>query len=121
MIYNFKCTECGFNVEVVQPIATASFEDRNCPRCSKITATHVFEGAPAVATSGMSNAPLDVVVGRDASARWADIARRQEIRNDVRQKSGEEAVRMTGRNQFEAIPGAQRQAVTAPNSGRDDD
>jgi putative FmdB family regulatory protein len=121
MVYNFKCSECSFVVEVVQPMATATLEDRNCPRCNKITAKHVFEGAPAVATSGMTHAPIDVAIGRDAEARWADIKRRQGLRNKVRQDSGEQAVQMTGRNEFAPIKGGRLETVAAPNSGEDKD
>jgi putative FmdB family regulatory protein len=122
--YEFKCSECNFIVEVIQAMATATFGNRKCPRCNKMTAVHVVS-APAVATSGMTHAPIDVVVGRDAAARWADIGRRQELRNKARTAGGTEegsgAVRMTGRNKFEAIPDAKRVLVNAPNDGRKDD
>jgi len=120
MIYDFQCVVCKFVLEVIQPMQTATFEDRVCPRCGK-NAKFMFDGGPAVATSGMSNAPIDVVVGRDAEARWSDIKRRQAIRDNVRQTSGEQAVRMTGRNEFEPIKGGRLATVVAPNSGEDKD
>jgi hypothetical protein len=90
-----------------------------CGKCGKDSGIEIH--APAVLTGGMSNAPIDVVVGRDAEARWADIKRRQELRNKVRQDSGEQAVRMTGRNEFTPIKGGRLETVAAPNSGEDKD
>lgn len=121
MIYNYKCTECSFNIEIIQSIAIATFEDRNCPRCNKVTAKHVIDGAPALGLSGMSHAPVDIAIGRDAEARWSDIHRRQNIRDKVRRESGEKAIRMTGRNEFAPIKGGRLTTVTAPNSGEDKD
>ena len=122
MIYHFKCEGCSFVQEVIQPANTATFEDRKCPRCGKAT-KHQFEGAPAVATSGMSQAPIDVIVGRDAAARWEDIGKRQALRNKARAaaglKEGDGAVRMTGRNQFEAIPDAKKVFVETKFSSED--
>jgi hypothetical protein len=90
-----------------------------CGKCGKDSEIEV--SAPAVLTAGMSNSPVDVVVGRDAEARWADIKRRQGLRNKVRQESGEQAVRMTGRNEFAPIKGGRLETVNAPNSGEDTD
>lgn len=120
--YTYKCkdADCGFVTEHIQSMKDPLPDTIKCQKCGKDSEIAILT-APAVATSGMSNAPIDVVVGRDASARWADIAHRQELRNKVRRESGQEAVRMVGRNKFEAIPGAERVAVEAPNSGRDDD
>jgi len=72
-----------------------------CTKCGG-PADHVFEGAPAVATSGMSQAPIDVVIGRDSEARWANIRQRQEKRDQIRRESGKPNLTMTGRNSFEA-------------------
>jgi putative FmdB family regulatory protein len=119
MIYEFKCTDCGFVLEVIQSMQAATFEDRTCPKCGK-SAKHMLE-APAVATSGMSNAPIDVVVGRDAEARWSDIRRRQALRDKVRKESGETAVSMTGRNEFSPIKSGRREFVKVLNDGLHDD
>ena len=124
MIYHFKCNSCSFVQEVIRPANGMTFEDRDCPRCGKKkTSEHQFEGAPAVATSGMSQAPIDVVVGRDAAARWEDIGKRQALRNKARAaaglKEGDGAVRMTGRNQFEALPDAKKVFVETKFSSED--
>jgi putative FmdB family regulatory protein len=115
-IYEFKCTSCGLLQEIIMPMNSATFENRTCTKCKSKTAKHVFAGAPNVATSGMSTAPIDVVVGRDAEARWADIKKRQEIRNKARAESGAECLRMTGRNRFEGIRGARKIVVEAPDT-----
>lgn len=114
-IYEFKCEGCSLVQEIIMPMATATFEDRKCTKCKKKTAKHVLS-APNLATSGMSQAPIDVVIGRDAEARWADIRKRQAIREKVREASGEQAVSMTGRNEFQPIKGAERRFVKAGNA-----
>lgn len=100
-IYEYFCEKCN----VVREHACA-IEKRPdslpCPKCGEQVRQAIVT-APAVATSGMSQAPIDVVIGRDAEARWADIHRRQEMRDKVRQESGKEAVQMTGRNEFKPV------------------
>lgn len=119
--YSYKCqdTECGFVTELVQPMKDPTPDVVKCGKCGKDSGIEVT--AAAILTGGMSNAPIDVVVGRDAEARWADIKRRQELRNKVRQNSGEHGVRMTGRNEFQPIKDGRLTTVNAPNSGTDED
>jgi hypothetical protein len=50
----------------------------------------------------MYTAPIDVVIGRDAEARWSDIHRRQGDRDKVREEAGKSSLIMTGRNDFQA-------------------
>jgi putative FmdB family regulatory protein len=101
--YEYLCEKCNVVREHVSHIEQRP-ESLPCPKCGKPAYQAVLT-APAVATSGMSQAPLDVVIGRDAEARWSDIRRRQEDRDKVRRESGKEAVQMTGRNEFKPIDG----------------
>jgi putative FmdB family regulatory protein len=98
--YDYRCTECGAVQELVQSVHKELPKELKCPCGAK--AEHVILRAPGVATSGMSQAPIDVVIGRDAEARWADIHRRQEIREQVRKEQGKQGLTMTGRNEFQA-------------------
>lgn len=116
--YSYKC-DCGFVTELIQPMKDPTPDTVKCGKCGADSKIEIF--APAVLTGGMSQAPIDVVIGRDAEARWADIRRRQDLRNKVRKDSGEQAVRMTGRNEFAPIKGGRLETVSAPNSGEDKD
>ena len=116
--YTYKC-ECGFVTEHIQSMKDELPETVKCQKCGKDSKIAVLS-APALGLSSMSNAPIDAIVGRDAETRWADINRRQELRNKVRQESGEQAVRMTGRNEFAPIKGGRLETVAAPNSGEED-
>jgi len=115
MIYKFKCESCSLQIEIVETASTMKFDDRECPRCSGAS-KHVFEGAPAVATSGMSNSPLDVAVGKDAEKRWSDIYRKQEVRDKIRKETGEKALRINSKNEFAPLPGARLETVTIPQN-----
>ena len=101
--YDFRCLDpsCAVVQELVQSVHKALPDSVPCPKCGG-RAEHVFLKAPAVSTIGMTNAPLDVVIGRDAAARWDDIHRRQDIRNRVRRESGKQSLTMTDRDAFEA-------------------
>ena len=44
----------------------------------------------------MSNAPLDVVIGRDAAKRWDKIHEKQAVRDKVRRDSGKEGLTAVG-------------------------
>src|SRR5208337_3334661 len=110
-VYEYRCDDCNVVMEHVSHVEQRP-KSMPCPKCGKPAAQAVVT-APAVATSGMSVAPLDVVIGRDAEARWCDIRRRQEMRDKVRQDSGKEAIQMTGRNEFKPID-KQLQTVETP-------
>lgn len=97
--YLYKCDTCNIGIEHIQPMSKDLPAFLPCPSCSG-EAQFVVQGAPAVATSGMSNMPIDVAIGKDAAARWADINKRQEIRNKVRAASGETGLYASGRNEF---------------------
>lgn len=106
--YNFKCKECGTVRELVQPMANKLPDWLKCPKCGA-RAELVWQGAPAVLRGGSANASVDVVVGRDADARWADINKRQELRNKVRKDKSSLGLTATGRNEFQPLSEKQKQ------------
>ncbi len=112
MHYDFKCNKCSCVRELIQPMSDSLPEKLPCikPGCKGQCTQVVY--APAISHAGMSNEPFDVAVGRDAEVRWADIRRRQELRNKVRKESGEQALVMTGRNEFQPIKGAKLGPIT---------
>ncbi len=106
MIYDFRCQKCSCVRELIQSMKDPLPDKLPCikPGCGG-TCDRVIH-VPMISQAGMSNEPFDVAVGRDAEVRWADIRRRQAIRNKVRKESGEQALVMTGRNEFAPIKGA---------------
>jgi putative FmdB family regulatory protein len=106
MRYDFRCQKCELLVEHIQSIKDLLPEKLKCPRPGCDGKCVIVVSAPAIAHSGMTHEPFDVAVGRDAEARWADIRRRQDLRNKVRKESGEQALVMTGRNEFQPVKGA---------------
>ncbi len=114
MIYKFRCddSDCGVVEEKVMTIA--DFEKLwdaspvvgkvfgKCPKCGG-RSEQQMDGAPAVMTSGMSQAPLDVVIGRDAEKRWKNINQRQDKRDKVRREAGKTGLTQTGYNEFQPL------------------
>jgi hypothetical protein len=73
---------------------------KKCPKCGKRCEQTIF--APYVATSGMSQAPLDVVIGRDAEKRWDRIHERQGVRDKVRKESGKAGLTKVGQDEYKS-------------------
>lgn len=105
MKYDFRCQKCECVQELVQSIKDPLPGKLKCKvkDCGGWALQIIY--APAVSLQGMTHEPFDIAIGRDAEVRWADIRRRQAIRNKVRQESGEQALVMTGRNEFAPIKG----------------
>jgi hypothetical protein len=90
------------------------FEDRVCPKCGGV-AKHKL-GAPSILTSTTSaNQSIDVVIGRDANARWDDIHRRQELREKVRTESKTQGLSFVGRNEFQPLSDTKKTIRTDAN------
>ncbi len=105
MVYKFKCysKKCGVTHE--QSIPAKDFDsskDAVCPKCKGV-AKYVFDGGPAVMTSGMSQPSFDVVIGRDAEKRWENINQRQAKRDKVRKESGQAGLTATGVEEYKPI------------------
>jgi hypothetical protein len=111
MKYDYRCQKCGCVQEHIQPITAPLPETLKCVRPGCKGKCTIVITAAAISKSGMTHEPFDIAVGRDAEARWADIRRRQDLRNKVRKESGEQALVMTGRNEFQPIKGAKLTSV----------
>ncbi len=100
-------------------MATATFEDRCCPvkDCDGWCHYHL-KGAPAVSTNNMSKQSFDVTVGKDAAQRWEKIKARQEVRNKVRQETGEKALIATSHESYRTLPGTKLREVVIPESAQ---
>lgn len=104
MRYDFKCGACGLVMEHIQPMSDKLPSWLKCKKCGGRSLQAI--SAPMISRKGMSNESFDSVIGRDAEVRWADIHKRRAARDKVRKESGEQAVSMTGRNEFKSIKGA---------------
>jgi len=96
MIYEFKCHNCDLVLEHLCPMGEQP-SYKKCPKCGK-HCEQVY--GSAVLTSGMSQAPLDVVIGRDAEKRWNRIHERQEVRDKVRRESGKAGLTKVGKDEY---------------------
>jgi len=99
MTYEFKCHDCDLVLEHLCPIGEQP-SYKKCPKCGKRCEQTIY--APYVATSGMGQASLDVVIGRDAEKRWDRINKRQEVRDKVRKESGKPALTKVGQDEYKA-------------------
>ncbi len=99
MIYEYRCNLCDLVLEHLCPIGEQP-QFKKCPKCGKRCEQTIF--APYVATSGMSNPSLDVVIGRDAEKRWGTIHRRQEVRDRIKKESGKSGLTKVARDKYEA-------------------
>lgn len=111
MKYDFRCQKCSCVQELIQSIKDPLPSKLKCKvkDCGGWAQQVIY--APALSRVGMSNEPFDVAVGRDAEVRWADIRRRQALRDKVRKESGSQALVMTGRNEFQPLKGAKLGAI----------
>ena len=118
-IREYKCVKCG---ALTERLLMSKAENDNppattrCDRCKELAELRQFPSSISIARSGMSNAPIDIEIGRDASARWADIHARQEARNKVRQEAGGNAVVEVRKNEFVPMPAERKdlnKSVTA--------
>jgi hypothetical protein len=81
-----------------------------CIKCAEPASRKVdwAELKVAVSRQGSDNAPVDIVVGRDAQARWDDIHRRQELRDKTRKETKSVGLTATGRNEFKPLSAGDR-------------
>ena len=97
MIYEFKCRDCDLVLEHLCPIGEQP-SYKKCPKCGKRCEQTIY--APYVATSGMGQASLDVVIGRDAEKRWDRINKRQEVRDRIRKESGKSGLTKISKDEY---------------------
>jgi predicted nucleic acid-binding Zn ribbon protein len=112
-IYEYKCEGeggCGAVTELVQPMSASKPSTIPCKFCH--TPAWPKLSVPGIGTNGLSNAPIDAVVGRESEARWSSINERQNKRNKVRREAGKQGLVATGYNEFTPISAEQRLART---------
>lgn len=113
-IFEYNCS-CGLRHEhLVLPPHTAP-TTHPCPRCRAEAVKQDYPSSVALARSGMDNPPVDNFIGKDAERRWADIHRRQETRDRVRQETGTQGLTMVGRNDFQPLSPTQKELRTSLN------
>lgn len=114
-IREYKCTSADCNAVTEKVVMGEPDKTTRCPRCGTVAELKVYSTVN-VARAGESNAPIDIIIGKDAEMRWNDIHSRQEIRDNVREQSGTVGLTSVGRNEFAPISSehkALRTEVTA--------
>lgn len=114
-LFEYRCGACGLTEERLIMGSRPAPPTDTCTRCGKVSQKMAFPTRVALARSGMDNAPVDNLIGADADRRWADINRRQEIRDRVRAQAGETGLSMTGRNEFTPVTVQQKELRTSLN------
>ena len=114
-LFEYRCVACGLTEEHLVMGSRPAPATETCSRCGASSQKLDFPTRVALARSGMDNAPTDNLIGADADRRWSDIHRRQEMRNKVRQESGEAGVSMVGRNEFVPVTVQQKELRTSLN------
>ena len=117
--YNYQCWVseggCGikFSVEHLTGKAPQTFR---CPMCGK-EAKQQLHGFSIVHGKTMEKgASIDVVIGRDSEEKWSRIHERKIVRDKIRQSTGTQALKATGRSDYQPIKGGHLEAVTVPES-----
>lgn len=114
-LFEYRCSSCGLTEERLILGTRPAPPTDTCTRCGASSQKLDYPTRVALARSGMDNAPVDNLIGRDAERRWDDIHRRQEIRDKVRVDSGEAGLSMTGRNEFTPVTVQQKELRTSLN------
>ena len=114
-LFEYRCSSCGLIEEHLIMGSRPVPATQVCGRCKSEAKKLDFPTSVALARSSMDNAPTDNLIGADADRRWSDIHRRQEMRNKVRQESGEAGVSMVGRNEFVPVTVQQKELRTSLN------
>jgi hypothetical protein len=99
--YDFQCEKCDIVKELVQSVHKKLPKSIPCPGCSG--PMEFKTPLVALGVSTMDTAPVDVVVGRDAEAKWERIHERQAKRDKIRQESGVVGLTATGTNEYEPL------------------
>lgn len=111
-IREYKCPSCGLMMEKIIPTNDTPPPYSTCSRCGAESEYRPIPSSIGIATSNFSHQKMDVAIGRDAERRWADINERQQIRDSVRQKSGQVGLSMVGRNEFVPLSSDQMETRT---------
>jgi len=90
----YKC-ECGV---LTEKVILGSKEVPMSISCSKCGGVAVFMPMPSSVSLGrstFSEAPLDIMIGKDANRKWESIHAQQEVRDKVRKETGSVGLTMT--------------------------
>ena len=116
--YNYQCWVsdggCGVKFSVEHLIGQAP-HTYLCPMCGK-EAKKQLQGFSIVHGKSSNKASVDVVIGRNAEERWGRIHERKSTRDQIRRTAGTQALKATGRNEYQPIKGSRLEAVTVPES-----
>lgn len=101
-IREYKCS-CGVLTEKIIFDSKSIPPAITCPKCQGEAVHLVMPTSISLGRSTFSEAPIDVMIGKDSDRRWEDINKRQEIRDKVRKETGSQGLSMTGRGEFAPV------------------
>ena len=115
-IREYKCENCGLMTEKIIPTALTPPPFTNCARCGEDAAFKAIPSSIGIMTDNFGQQKVDVMIGNDAERRWSDINSRQQIRDAVRQKTGQMGLSMVGRNEFAPLSQEGKELRTEVNT-----
>ena len=111
-IREYKCPSCGVMIEKILPTETTPRPTEPCPRCGGEANFLTIPTSIGIMTGNFQERKIDIAIGKDAERRWQDVENRQQIRDRVRETSGQSGLSMVGRNEFVPLPEATKVART---------
>jgi len=96
--YDYSCEKCDIVKEHIQSMEAELPKTIECPSCGGDM--EFVQHPVGLGVSSMDTAPIDVVVGRDAEARWERVHERQAVRDKVREESGIVGLTATAENEY---------------------
>ena len=86
-IREYKCS-CGVLTEKIIMGSKDIPEVIPCSKCGQDAEFMSMPSSVSLGRSTFSEAPLDVVIGKDAERKWENIHSQQEVRDKVRKETG---------------------------------
>lgn len=116
--YDYQCWVsdggCGIKFSV-EHLTGKSPDTYPCPMCGK-KAKRQLQGFSIVHGKSMGKSSVDVLIGRDAEEKWGRIYERKAVRDKIRKEAGTQALKATGRNEYQPIKGGHLEAVVVPEN-----
>ena len=102
-IREYKCPDCGLLTERIIQASQEIPLVMDCPRCKGEAKFLEIPTGFSLGTSNFSNAPIDIVIGKDSERKWDNIHKRQEIRDKVRKESGVMGLSANNQGEFKPV------------------
>lgn len=111
-IFEYKC-DCKLVHEHIALSAQNTPDTHTCPRCGAQAKKRDFPSSISLNRSDMDNPTMDLAVGKSATERWDTIHKRDEVKDKVRQESGQQGVTLVAPGEFAPITPQQKELRTS--------